>query len=107
MTGACLLLRRENYVAIGGMDEALFAVTLNDVDLCLKASQRGLRVLIEPAAVLIHHESKTRPADIRPDQRERRLREMNAFRHRWADRLDDPHYPAEFRLDDESGQPRA
>lgn len=63
VTGACLAIRRQVYLDLGGMDED-FPITFNDVDLCLKARKQGLRVLCTPAARLIHHESKTRGLDI-------------------------------------------
>ncbi len=59
VTGACLATRRSVFEALGGFDEEL-GLDLNDVDYCLRAGQRDLRVLVEPAAELIHHESPSR-----------------------------------------------
>lgn len=59
VTGACLATRRDVFDALGGFDESL-GVDLNDVDYCLRARARGLRVLYEPAAELVHHESPSR-----------------------------------------------
>ncbi len=59
VTGACLLIRRDVFDEIEGMDE-LFAVGYGDVDLCLRARVAGYRVLFCPHAELIHHESYTR-----------------------------------------------
>jgi GT2 family glycosyltransferase len=59
VTGACMLIRRELLEAIGGFDERL-AVGFNDTDLCLRVRERGLRVLVDADAVLMHHESATR-----------------------------------------------
>ena len=36
--------RRSDYLAIGGMDEARFAVALNDVDYCLRLREAGKRI---------------------------------------------------------------
>lgn len=59
VTGACLATRREVFELLGGFDESL-GVDLNDVDFCLRSRAAGYRVLYEPAAELIHHESPSR-----------------------------------------------
>ncbi len=59
VTGACLATRRGVFDELGGFDESL-GVDLNDVDYCLRSLRRGYRVLFEPAAELVHHESPSR-----------------------------------------------
>ncbi|MEB3184590.1 MAG: glycosyltransferase family 2 protein [Cyanobacteriota bacterium] len=59
VTGACLMLRRQDWQRLGGLDERL-PVEGNDVDLCLRLQRRGLRVVVEPAALLLHHECQSR-----------------------------------------------
>jgi GT2 family glycosyltransferase len=59
VTGACLATRRETFESQGQFDESL-GVDLNDIDYCLRAQRAGLRVLYEPSAELIHHESPSR-----------------------------------------------
>jgi len=58
VTGACLALRRETFIRVGGFDES-FKICGSDVDLCLKVHRAGLHNLINPFARLIHHESST------------------------------------------------
>src|SRR5205085_1300297 len=45
VTGACLLIRREMFDQVGGLNETELAIAFNDVDLCLKVSECGYRVL--------------------------------------------------------------
>jgi GT2 family glycosyltransferase len=59
VTGACLATRRDVFETLGGFDEAL-GVDLNDIDFCLRAQRAGMRVLYEPEAELVHHESPSR-----------------------------------------------
>ncbi len=59
VTGACLLARRRDLLAVGGMSLE-FPASYGDVDLCLRLIRCGLRVVVEPAAILIHHESASR-----------------------------------------------
>jgi hypothetical protein len=56
VTGACMLIRTALYRELGGMDTG-FAVALNDVDLCLRARERGWRVVYCASATLHHYES--------------------------------------------------
>jgi GT2 family glycosyltransferase len=59
VTGACLLMRREQFLAVGGFDERL-PVTFSDVDLCCRVRQRGLLVVVTPHARLFHFECLSR-----------------------------------------------
>jgi len=59
-TGACLLVRRADYLAVGGMDELAFPTQLQDVDLCLKLADRlGRDIAYTPLAQLTHYANKT------------------------------------------------
>jgi GT2 family glycosyltransferase len=96
VTAACLVVRRDRYDAIGGLDER-FAVAFNDVDLCLRLRERGWRTVWTPYAELIHHESVSRGRDDRPEKRERFERELALMRDRWSGRLAaDPCYGPHF-----------
>ncbi|XGA79198.1 glycosyltransferase family 2 protein [Halomonas sp. CH40] len=93
VTGACLLVRRDVFEEVGGLNEQKLAVTFNDVDLCLKVYKAGYRNLWTPYAELYHHESISRGADNTPKKRTRRLREMAYMRRTWSDLLNhDPAY---------------
>jgi GT2 family glycosyltransferase len=59
VTGACLMIRRETFSALGGYDPDL-RIAFNDVDLCLRAACRGHRTVWTPHAMLVHHESASR-----------------------------------------------
>ena len=61
VTGACLMVRKELLVRLGGLDEGL-PVEFNDVDLCLRLVHLGYRCVLPPEAVLIHHECQSRDA---------------------------------------------
>lgn len=84
VTAACLLTRRADYLAVGGMDEAHFGVAFNDVDYCLKLREAGKRIVFTPHAPLVHAESASRGRDHRPDKRDRFERELAMLRARWG-----------------------
>ncbi|MBT2768126.1 glycosyltransferase family 2 protein [Stenotrophomonas sp. ISL-67] len=59
VTGACMVVARETFEALGGFDES-FIVCGSDVELCLRAYARDLATVYVARSVMIHHESKTR-----------------------------------------------
>lgn len=93
VTGACLLLRKAHYEAVGGLDEQHLAIAFNDVDLCLKLRAQGLRNVWTPHAVLYHHESKSRGWEDTREKRARFEQEAAYMLAKWGDQLrDDPGY---------------
>lgn len=59
VTGAFMLTRRDLFDSLGGFDER-YRLAYNDVDYCLRAWQRGWRVIFTPKAQAVHHESLSR-----------------------------------------------
>jgi GT2 family glycosyltransferase len=53
VSGACLLVRRSDAEAVGGLDERFFMYT-EDVDFCAAIRARGRRVLFTPDVEVIH-----------------------------------------------------
>ncbi len=100
VTAACLLVRREDYLAVGGMDENAFPVNFNDVDLCLRLGEKIGRVLITPEAVLEHAESATRGRDTQPEMLARLAREKSNLQQRWSHKIyNDPFYNSNLNLE--------
>ena len=101
VTGACLAIKTATWKALGGLDEEHLAVAYNDIDLCLKARQAGLRVVFTPHARLVHHESASRGVDDDPARNKRLTGELSVMGDRWRDRLhSDPAYSPNLSTDD-------
>jgi GT2 family glycosyltransferase len=99
VTGACMALRKEVYLAVGGIEEDI-RVAWSDTDLCLKAWAQGLRVIVTPHARLFHIELATRGSDATPEAAERFAAERDWMRRRWGERLNsDPFFSANFTPD--------
>ena len=100
VTGACLLVRKERYLSVGGLDKS-FAVSLNDVDFCLKLREKGLLNVFTPFAELFHYESASRGLDDKGERAQRYNRESERFREKWKKVLEagDPYYNLNFSLD--------
>ena len=100
VTGACLMVSRELYDKVGGLDES-FAISLNDVDFCLKLRQLGYLNVFTPFAELYHFESISRGLDDKGEKAKRYEEESARFRGKWKEVLQkgDPYYNPNFSLD--------
>lgn len=102
VTAACMVIRKSLWEEMGGMSPEL-AVAYNDVDLCLHLVEAGYRNVWVPQAVLYHHESKTRGADIAPAKMMRFAIEHAYMQWRWGRVLqNDPAYNPNQALDYEN-----
>jgi glycosyltransferase involved in cell wall biosynthesis len=99
VTAACLFIRREDFMKVGGFEPEL-GVAYNDVDLCLKIREAGLQVVCDPDIELFHNESKSRGYDVTPAKRLRLDREAEWMRRKWEKVLDaDPFFSPNFGLE--------
>lgn len=97
VTGACLLVRKSVFDQVGGLDEAAFKVSYNDIDLCLKVREAGLRVVFTPYALLLHEGSASQKGKVEaaPDAAKlaRFAAERDAMYTKWLPKLAfDPAY---------------
>lgn len=100
VTAACLVLRREVFDEVGGLDEQL-AVAFNDVDFCLRVRARGYRNVWTPFAELYHHESASRGKEDTAEKVARFKREIAFMQDRWGDTLiEDPAFNPNLSLHD-------
>ena len=100
VTGACLLVKKALYEEAGGLDES-FAVSLNDVDFCLKLRRLGYLNVFTPFAEAYHYESASRGSDMTGEAATRYNAESARFREKWKAELEagDPYYNPNFSLD--------
>ncbi|MGJ7516011.1 TIGR00180 family glycosyltransferase [Pseudomonas baetica] len=54
VSGACLMIRKDVYLAVGGLDEEHFDEAFADIDLCLKVADAGYLTVWCPQAQLLH-----------------------------------------------------
>jgi len=95
VTGACMAMRADIFHQLGGFDAA-FPNNYNDVDLCLRATAAGYRVVCLAVDGLIHDECGTRLGFTN-------LAERDAFYKRWMSVLSrpDPYYSIALRRTEE------
>jgi len=101
VTAACLMVRREIWDRMGGLDEQL-TVAFNDVDFCLRVREAGYRNVYVPHAELYHYESKSRGYDDTPLKIARSIGEQQFMQARWnVASTDDPYYSPHLSLTSE------
>lgn len=83
VTGACVVMRRALFEAVGGFTEDYVIGDYEDSDLCLKVRARGHDIRYVPDAVLYHLERKSMSAS--PDHARGTASAYNAWLHaqRW------------------------
>lgn len=101
-TAACLMIRKDVYDEVGGLDEG-YAVAFNDIDFCMKIRAAGYLIVFTPFAEFYHYESKSRGDEDTPEKRERFNGEIFRFQERWGKELKagDPYYNPNLTLDSE------
>jgi glycosyltransferase involved in cell wall biosynthesis len=87
VTGACMMVRREVFDKVGGLDEQI-AVAYNDIDFCLRLRAAGYRIIWTPFAELTHHESASRGYERGQEKIERFRRETDFMQTRWGKTLE-------------------
>jgi glycosyltransferase involved in cell wall biosynthesis len=93
VTGACMAVRKSVFEELKGFDEVNLGVTFNDIDFCLRLTQRGYRVVWTPYANLIHHESASRGHQRTREEQEEFERAVDYMQTTWgAELMHDPFY---------------
>lgn len=100
VTAACLAVRRDVFMEVGGLDEQGLAVAFNDIDFCIKVREQGYRNLWTPHAELYHHESASRGYEDTPEKQRRFAGEVGVMLDRWGPLLgSDPAYNPNLSLE--------
>jgi len=100
VTAACMVVRREAWDEVGGLEEKNLAIAFNDVDFCLRLREAGWRIVWTPHAALYHHESVSRGPDDVGFRVHEFAKEIQYIKGRWGDSLlHDPAYNPNLTLD--------
>lgn len=84
VTAACLIVRKEIFDEVNGLNEKDLTVAFNDVDFCLKVGKAGYRNLWTPYAELYHHESISRGQEDSPEKIARFQKEIDYMVNTWG-----------------------
>lgn len=83
LTGACIALPRRVFFEVGGLNEAL-PVAYNDVDLCIRVTAHGYRLIWTPWSILEHRELASRQPDHLPARQKQVQEERNRLLRDWG-----------------------
>jgi len=93
VTGACMAVRKIVFKELGGFDEVNLGVTFNDIDFCLRLTQRGYRIVWTPYANLVHYESASRGHQRTREEQTEFERAVDYMQKTWGTQLmHDPFY---------------
>ena len=94
VSDVCLMIRKEVFDAVNGLDTVTFDHGAADIDLCLRVAREGFLTVWTPHAALVHeHPQAAVPMAVRA-----------AFHQRWAALLPrDPAYNANLSMGDAGG----
>ena len=87
-SAAALMVRGNLWKDMGGYDERYLPMYYEDADLCFESRERGLRVLYEPAAVVVHVEGATAGNDIESGFKRYQEQNRSKFVAKWRHRLE-------------------
>ncbi|MGH3513919.1 MAG: glycosyltransferase, partial [Pseudonocardiaceae bacterium] len=96
-SGAAVLVRQELFEAVGGFDQRYAPAYYEDTDLAFAIRATGHRTIVEPRAVVMHHEGVSHGTDLTGGVK--RFQEVNRaqFVDKWASSLAE-HLPAASEL---------
>ena len=88
VSGCCLMVSSAVFRKIGGFDVAFAPGYCEDVDLCIKVRNQGLRILYSPESIVIHHLSATANA-LSPDYKQAlTVQHQQILSERWQTQID-------------------
>jgi len=87
VTAACLMIKKSKFEKIKGFDENL-KVALNDVDLNLKALDKGYYNVCLSNVEMMHYESKSRGYEASEEKHQRFLSEQEYMKNKWGKTLE-------------------
>ena len=83
VTGACLLIKKQVFLSVGGLDERHLPTHFNDIDLCLKVRGKEYKIVYNPKSLLYHHESASRGQPAEKKNMKEFNRAVSFMRKKW------------------------
>jgi GT2 family glycosyltransferase len=86
-SGAAILIPSKLFAELGGFDDDFAPAYYEDTDIAFRIRQLGLKVLYQPAAVVVHHEGISHGTDTAAGGKAYQVRNQARFQERWAEQL--------------------
>lgn len=82
-SGACLLLKRDDWNFLGGFDERYAPAYYEDTDLAFRVHEMGKGVYYQPRAVVVHFEGQSSGTDVTQGVKKHQVINQQTFMARW------------------------
>ena len=82
-SGACLLLKRDDWNRLGGFDERYAPAYYEDTDLAFRVREMGKGVYYQPRAVVVHFEGQSSGTDVTQGVKKHQVINQQTFLARW------------------------
>jgi GT2 family glycosyltransferase/SAM-dependent methyltransferase len=92
-SGAAILVRAEVFHQVGGFDSRYAPAYYEDTDLAFAVRAAGYRTVVQPKAVVVHHEGVSHGTDLNAGVKKHQELNRLAFHEKWADTLSAEHLP--------------
>ncbi len=92
-SAACLAVRRTAWDELDGFDERYAPAYYEDVDLCFRLRELGLKVIYQPRARIVHHEGATHGTDVESGTKAHQETNRAIFAEKWSTQLTRQHEP--------------
>ncbi len=86
-SGASLMIRSEDWEAIGGLDQRYAPAYYEDTDLCFSIRKLGKKVYYHPHSVVVHYEGKTAGTDMATGYKRYQPINRQKFLKKWEHEL--------------------
>jgi GT2 family glycosyltransferase/glycosyltransferase involved in cell wall biosynthesis len=86
-SGACIMLTTALFSELGGFDELFAPAYYEDTDLAFRVRASGLKVYVQPAATVVHHEGATSGTDLNSGVKRFQTVNRDKFLARWQEKL--------------------
>ena len=80
VTGACMLVKRDDFTRSGGFDEK-YVNGREDIDLCITLGKMGKKIRYNPRCVVIHYESRS------SGRKARNIENIRRFTEKWGTKI--------------------
>lgn len=97
-SGAAMVLPRTLFERLGGFDELYLPAYYEDTDLAFKVRAQGLKVFLQPAARVVHHEGQSHGTDVTAGVKAHQVENQAKFQARWSEVLARENFPPGMRL---------
>ncbi|MCL5267267.1 MAG: glycosyltransferase [Bacteroidetes bacterium] len=97
ISGASLMVRKDLWDEIGGLDDRFSPAYFEDSDLCFEVRKHGYKVYYEPKSSIIHFEGTTNGTDVNTGRKRYQIINRPKFVEKWEKELSE-HYPNDPRI---------